>query len=77
MGSCEKCGPFVGTLYIRCRTIIGTQKWTIILTTAHIDPNSCLSCLLWVGLIVFRLERKYASYIYYDLLFSKQNTMTS
>ena len=28
-------GPFLGTLNIRCRIIIGTQKGTIILTTTH------------------------------------------
>ena len=27
--------PFLGTLNIRCRTIIGIQKGTIILTTTH------------------------------------------
>ena len=35
MGGCHNCGPFLGTLNIRCRIIIGTQKGTIILTTAH------------------------------------------
>ena len=29
--------PFLGTLNIRCRTIIGIQKGTIILTTTHMD----------------------------------------
>ena len=33
MGGCEKYGPFVGTLNIRCLNIIGIQKGTIILTT--------------------------------------------
>ena len=28
--------PFLGTLHIRCRTILRTQKGTIILTTTHI-----------------------------------------
>ena len=28
-------GPFVGTLNIRCRIIVGIQKGTIILTTTH------------------------------------------
>ena len=36
MGGCQNYGPFLGTLYIRCRIIIGTQKGTIILTTTHI-----------------------------------------
>ena len=35
MGGCQNYGPFLGTLNIRCRIIIGTQKGTIILTTAH------------------------------------------
>ena len=25
-GGCQNCGPFLGTLNIRCRTIIGIQK---------------------------------------------------
>ena len=36
MGGCQNYGPFLGTLNIRCRIIIGTQKKTIILTTTHI-----------------------------------------
>ena len=36
MGGCQNYGPFLGTLTIRCRTIIGTQKGTIILATTHI-----------------------------------------
>ena len=36
MGGCQNYGPFLGTLNIRCRTIIGTQKGTLILTTPHI-----------------------------------------
>ena len=36
MGGCENDGPFLGTLNIRCRIIIGIQKGTIILTTIHI-----------------------------------------
>ena len=35
MGGCQKCGPFLGTLNIRGRIIIGIQKGTIILTTTH------------------------------------------
>ena len=34
-GSCQNYGPFLGTLNNRCRTIIGTQKGTLILTTTH------------------------------------------
>ena len=36
MGGCQNYGPFLGTLNIRDRIIIGTQKGTIILTTNHI-----------------------------------------
>ena len=37
MGGCQTYGPFLGTLNIRCRIIIGIQKGTIILTTTHMD----------------------------------------
>ena len=36
MCSCQNYGPFWGTLNIRCRIIIRTQKGTIILPTTHI-----------------------------------------
>ena len=36
MGGCQHYGPFWGTLDIRGRIIIGTQKGTIILTIPHI-----------------------------------------
>ena len=36
MGGCQDYGPFLGTLGIRCRTILGTQKGTIILTPTQI-----------------------------------------
>ena len=36
VGGCQNCGPFLGTLNIRCRIIIGIQKGTIILTTTHV-----------------------------------------
>ena len=39
MGSCQKYGPFLGTLNIRCRITIGIQKGTIILTTTHISKG--------------------------------------
>ena len=39
MGGCQNYGPFLGTLNIRCRIIIGTQKGTIILTTTQISPG--------------------------------------
>ena len=35
-GDCQNYGPFLGTLNMRCRIAIGTQKGTIILTTTHI-----------------------------------------
>ena len=37
MGGCQNYGPFLGTLNIRCRILLGIQKGTIILTTPHID----------------------------------------
>ena len=37
MGGCQNYVPFLGTLNIRCRIIIGIQKGTIILTTPHIE----------------------------------------
>ena len=45
MGGCQNYGPFLGTLDIRCRTILGTQKGTIILTTTHV----CADCDTKVG----------------------------
>ena len=36
MGGCQNYGPFLGTLNVRCRIIIGTQKGTIILITTYI-----------------------------------------
>ena len=38
MGGCQNYCPFLGTLDIRCRIMIGIQKGTIILTTTHITP---------------------------------------
>ena len=43
MGGCQNDGSFLGTLNIRCRIIIGTQKGTIILTTTHMPPSSSCS----------------------------------
>ena len=40
LGRCQNYGPFLGTLNIRCRIIIGTQKGTIILTTTQLNSNS-------------------------------------
>ena len=39
MDGCQNYGPFLGTLNSRCRTIIGIQKGTIILTTTHIKSK--------------------------------------
>ena len=36
MGGCQNYGPFLGTLNIRGRIIMGIQKGPIILTTTHI-----------------------------------------
>ena len=36
VGGCQNYGPFLGTLSIRCRTTIGTQKGTTIFTTTHV-----------------------------------------
>ena len=38
MGGCQDYGPFLGTLNISCRSIIGIQKGTAILTTTQIYP---------------------------------------
>ena len=35
MGSCQNYGPFLGTLNIRCRIRLRTQKGTLILTTTQ------------------------------------------
>ena len=53
MGGYQNYGPFLGTLNIRCRTIIGTQKGTIILTTSHI----------YVGFRVYRIKGGQGDYI--------------
>ena len=37
MAGCQNSGPFLGTLHIRGRIIIGIQKGTIILTTTHMS----------------------------------------
>ena len=36
LGYLYPLSPFLGTLNIRCRTIMGTQKGTIILTTTQV-----------------------------------------
>ena len=48
LGACQNYGPFLGTLNIRCRIIIGTQKGTIILTSTHLNfepPPPSPACL--------------------------------
>ena len=40
VNACQNCGPFLGTLNIRCRIIIGIQKGTIILTTTQVASAS-------------------------------------
>ena len=42
LGSCQNYGPFLGTLNIRCRIILGTQKGTIILTTTHLEAGAAM-----------------------------------
>ena len=36
MGGCQNYDPFLGTLNVRCRIIIGILKGAIILTTSHV-----------------------------------------
>ena len=65
MGSCQNYGPFLGTVNIRCRNIIRTQKRPIILRTAHIDfaepgntpqmPESSDSHRPWAKVLGFRV----------------------
>ena len=47
MGSCQNSGPHLGPLKTRCRTILRTQKRTLILTTTH---------MVWL------FERSYSTY---------------
>ena len=46
MGGCQNYDPFLGTLNIRCRTILGIQKEATILTTTHMRLKSGLQ-LKW------------------------------
>ena len=41
MGGCQNYDPFLGTLNIRCRIIIGTQKGTIISTKTEYYRRTC------------------------------------
>ena len=47
MGDCQNYDPFLGTLNIRCRNIIGDAKGSIILTTTHvyIELRACKALL--------------------------------
>ena len=78
MGGCQNQGPFSGTLNIRCRIVLRTQKGAIILTTTqtvytlalkwslyrYFRVSQCI--LIWIHgpfrVIVIALE-----YIYYEL----------
>ena len=42
LGGCQNYGPFLGTLNIRCRIMIGTQKG-MILTTTHLSSNQVIA----------------------------------
>ena len=44
MRGCQHYGLFVGTLNIRCRIILMTQKGTVILTTIRITPQGPTWC---------------------------------
>ena len=62
MAGCQNCGPFLGTLNIRCRIIIGTRKGTTIMTTTHVQSVSIQGVgLLRLGSLrsVFELERSW------------------
>ena len=60
MGGCRNYGPFLGTLNIRCRIIIGIQKGTIILTTTHIGVRYTGYDGVYLGL----MEKQMATTIY-------------
>ena len=49
MVGCQNYGPFLGTLNIRCRSIIGIQKGTVILTTTQMGGFGELGCLFAVN----------------------------
>ena len=51
MGGCQNYGPFLGTLNIRCRIIIGTQKGTIISTTTQMMIE-----IMRIAVIVVRIR---------------------
>ena len=43
LGGCQNYGPFLGTLNIRCRTILGTQKGPIFEVLRSEIVNACPS----------------------------------
>ena len=51
MGGCQNYGPFLGTLNIRCRIIIGTPKGTILSTTTQIMRE-----IMIIAVIVVRIR---------------------
>ena len=56
LGGCQNYGPFLGTLDIRGRIIIGTQKGTTVLTTTHLGLSHNYGYLFGapiIGIIVF------------------------
>ena len=69
MGGRQNYGPFLGTLKIRCRVIIGTQKGTILLTTTHIHlplnrrPNPHTPSINAVNSDSFELTQKSRSIV--------------
>ena len=52
MGGCQNYGPFLGTLNIRCRIIIGTPTGTIIVNASARPPR--LAGLPTVGTCNYR-----------------------
>ena len=54
MGSCQNYGPFWGTLNNRCRTILGTQKGTIILTTTHTYIYIYIYIYMYIYICIYR-----------------------
>ena len=55
MAGCQNYGPFLGTLNIRGRIVIGTQKGTIILITTHIHPSKFNRVFFVCASLVFLL----------------------
>ena len=64
MGSCQNYGPLLGTLNTRCRTIIGTQKGTLILTTTHMAFGKVLLSKRILRYVVVRPYSHHVSWFY-------------